>query len=115
MQTRSEGCEEMIELELYEIGGCVVYSIETQLNVQLRGKSRMRLKPEQLNRNNPHRVGARPDFSPRWNFIHPDSPGFMATIRFTEWRQLPVSITELCLETSLRCGQSFRYRFSARC
>lgn len=27
----------------------------------------------------------------------------------TEWRKLPVSLTELCINTTLRCGQSFRY------
>ncbi|KAL9103426.1 MAG: hypothetical protein Q9163_001528 [Psora crenata] len=28
------------------------------------------------------------------------------------WRKLPVSLTELCLDTTLRCGQSFRWRKS---
>jgi N-glycosylase/DNA lyase len=28
----------------------------------------------------------------------------------TEWRKLPVSLTELCLATTLRCGQSFRWQ-----
>jgi N-glycosylase/DNA lyase len=27
---------------------------------------------------------------------------------FTEWRRLPVSLSELCINTTLRCGQSFR-------
>lgn len=26
-----------------------------------------------------------------------------------EWKKLPVSLTELCINTTLRCGQSFRY------
>ncbi|RMZ89187.1 hypothetical protein DV736_g3586, partial [Chaetothyriales sp. CBS 134916] len=34
----------------------------------------------------------------------------MAFGRATEWRKLPVSLTELCLATTLRCGQSFRWR-----
>ncbi|KAE8356208.1 DNA glycosylase [Aspergillus coremiiformis] len=28
---------------------------------------------------------------------------------FSEWRRLPVSLTELCINTTLRCGQSFRW------
>jgi hypothetical protein len=28
------------------------------------------------------------------------------------WRKLPVSLTELCINTTLRCGQSFRYHLS---
>lgn len=27
---------------------------------------------------------------------------------FSEWRKLPVSLSELCINTTLRCGQSFR-------
>lgn len=27
---------------------------------------------------------------------------------FSEWRKLPVSLNELCINTTLRCGQSFR-------
>ncbi|KIW07701.1 uncharacterized protein PV09_01637 [Verruconis gallopava] len=27
-----------------------------------------------------------------------------------EWHKLPVSLTELCIDTTLRCGQSFRWR-----
>lgn len=27
---------------------------------------------------------------------------------FSEWRRLPVSLSELCINTALRCGQSFR-------
>lgn len=30
--------------------------------------------------------------------------------RIAEWRKLPVSLNELCLATTLRCGQSFRWR-----
>ena len=29
-------------------------------------------------------------------------------MRKMSWRKLPVSLTELCLDTTLRCGQSFR-------
>ncbi|MCJ1477595.1 8-oxoguanine glycosylase ogg1 [Lambiella insularis] len=29
------------------------------------------------------------------------------------WRKLPVSLTELCIDTTLRCGQSFRWKKSA--
>ncbi|KAJ5323871.1 8-oxoguanine DNA glycosylase N-terminal [Penicillium atrosanguineum] len=28
---------------------------------------------------------------------------------FCEWRRLPVSLSELCINTTLRCGQSFRW------
>lgn len=34
----------------------------------------------------------------------------MATGRVLEWRKLPISLTELCLATTLRCGQSFRWK-----
>ncbi|KAJ5100255.1 8-oxoguanine DNA glycosylase N-terminal [Penicillium angulare] len=29
---------------------------------------------------------------------------------FSEWRKLPVSLSELCINTTLRCGQSFRWQ-----
>ena len=32
----------------------------------------------------------------------------MASMRAMQWRKLPVSLTELCIDTTLRCGQSFR-------
>ncbi|KAL8688675.1 MAG: hypothetical protein Q9218_005476 [Villophora microphyllina] len=31
-------------------------------------------------------------------------------MRAIVWKKLPVSLTELCLDTTLRCGQSFRWR-----
>ena len=34
----------------------------------------------------------------------------MANLRVSEWRKLPLSLTELCIETTLRCGQSFRWK-----
>ncbi|CAO2656615.1 Nn.00g054180.m01.CDS01 [Neocucurbitaria sp. VM-36] len=34
-------------------------------------------------------------------------------LRAAEWRKLPTSLTELCINTTLRCGQSFRWRKSA--
>ncbi|KAF1996679.1 hypothetical protein P154DRAFT_547803 [Amniculicola lignicola CBS 123094] len=34
-------------------------------------------------------------------------------LRAAEWHKLPVSLTELCINTTLRCGQSFRWRKSA--
>ncbi|KAI1645624.1 DNA glycosylase [Daldinia loculata] len=34
----------------------------------------------------------------------------MAPIRVSEWRKLPLNVTDLCIETTLRCGQSFRWR-----
>ncbi|KAI1466614.1 DNA glycosylase [Daldinia caldariorum] len=34
----------------------------------------------------------------------------MAPIRASDWRKLPLSLTDLCIETTLRCGQSFRWR-----
>ncbi|KAL1876392.1 hypothetical protein VTK73DRAFT_9407 [Phialemonium thermophilum] len=33
-----------------------------------------------------------------------------ASAHISEWRKLPVSLTELCIETTLRCGQAFRWR-----
>ncbi|KAK8181663.1 DNA glycosylase [Phyllosticta capitalensis] len=36
----------------------------------------------------------------------------MGNLRITEWRKLPISLTELCINTTLRCGQSFRWRKS---
>ncbi|KAK5322767.1 8-oxoguanine glycosylase ogg1 [Exophiala xenobiotica] len=32
------------------------------------------------------------------------------SIRITDWAKLPVTLTELCLATTLRCGQSFRWK-----
>ncbi|CRG86641.1 N-glycosylase/DNA lyase [Talaromyces islandicus] len=29
---------------------------------------------------------------------------------FSEWRKLPINLSELCINTTLRCGQSFRWR-----
>lgn len=34
----------------------------------------------------------------------------MALPQVSEWRKLPVSLSELCIDTVLRCGQSFRWR-----
>ncbi|KAL6834169.1 DNA glycosylase [Trichoderma sp. SZMC 28015] len=34
----------------------------------------------------------------------------MAMKRIVDWRKLPVSLTELSIDTTLRCGQSFRWR-----
>ncbi|OAQ99304.1 hypothetical protein LLEC1_00724 [Akanthomyces lecanii] len=34
----------------------------------------------------------------------------MAINRATGWQKLPVTLTELCIDTTLRCGQSFRWR-----
>ncbi|KAF5849568.1 hypothetical protein GGP41_004984 [Bipolaris sorokiniana] len=34
-------------------------------------------------------------------------------LRAAEWHKLPTSLTELCIDTTLRCGQSFRWRKSA--
>ncbi|KAL4876570.1 8-oxoguanine DNA glycosylase [Aspergillus karnatakaensis] len=33
----------------------------------------------------------------------------MAGGAFSEWRKLPISLSELCINTTLRCGQSFRW------
>lgn len=30
-------------------------------------------------------------------------------LRAAEWQKLPTSLTELCIDTTLQCGQSFRY------
>lgn len=35
----------------------------------------------------------------------------MAKMRTSPWRKMSVSLAELCLDTTLRCGQSFRYGF----
>ncbi|KAI0898407.1 8-oxoguanine DNA-glycosylase [Annulohypoxylon nitens] len=34
----------------------------------------------------------------------------MSPIRVSDWRKLPLSLADLCIETTLRCGQSFRWR-----
>ncbi|KAK5698292.1 8-oxoguanine glycosylase ogg1 [Elasticomyces elasticus] len=34
----------------------------------------------------------------------------MGALNLAEWQKLPVSLTELCINTTLRCGQSFRWR-----
>ncbi|KAK4117167.1 DNA glycosylase, partial [Canariomyces notabilis] len=34
----------------------------------------------------------------------------MGAQRVAEWRKLPLSLSELCVDTTLRCGQSFRWR-----
>ncbi|KAI1428320.1 DNA glycosylase [Xylaria sp. FL1777] len=34
----------------------------------------------------------------------------MPPFRVSEWRKLPLSLTELCIDTTLRCGQSFRWQ-----
>lgn len=34
----------------------------------------------------------------------------MTAIKTPDWRKLPLSLTELCIDTTLRCGQSFRWR-----
>ncbi|KAJ4288052.1 8-oxoguanine glycosylase ogg1 [Kalmusia sp. IMI 367209] len=34
-------------------------------------------------------------------------------VRAAEWHKLPIALTELCINTTLRCGQSFRWRKSA--
>ncbi|KAK3298848.1 DNA glycosylase, partial [Chaetomium fimeti] len=31
-------------------------------------------------------------------------------MKAADWRKLPLSLTELCIETTLRCGQSFRWQ-----
>ncbi|KAF1989744.1 hypothetical protein K402DRAFT_444764 [Aulographum hederae CBS 113979] len=36
----------------------------------------------------------------------------MGNLRISEWKKLPTSLTELCINTTLRCGQSFRWRKS---
>jgi N-glycosylase/DNA lyase len=37
----------------------------------------------------------------------------MGNLRISEWRKLPVSLAELCIDTTLRCGQSFRWKKAA--
>ncbi|ROT37273.1 DNA glycosylase [Sodiomyces alkalinus F11] len=34
----------------------------------------------------------------------------MAAAKVSAWSRLPVNLTELCIDTTLRCGQSFRWR-----
>lgn len=34
----------------------------------------------------------------------------MGAMNLAEWQKLPVSLSELCINTTLRCGQSFRWR-----
>lgn len=33
----------------------------------------------------------------------------MGALNLVEWQKLPISLSELCINTTLRCGQSFRY------
>ncbi|KAL1603726.1 8-oxoguanine glycosylase ogg1 [Paraconiothyrium brasiliense] len=35
------------------------------------------------------------------------------SVRAADWHKLPIALTELCINTTLRCGQSFRWRKSA--
>jgi hypothetical protein len=35
--------------------------------------------------------------------------GKMHPTSLTEWRKLPLGLSELCINTTLRCGQSFRF------
>ncbi|KAF2836232.1 hypothetical protein M501DRAFT_996955 [Patellaria atrata CBS 101060] len=37
----------------------------------------------------------------------------MIHIRIGDWHKLPVSLSELCINTTLRCGQSFRWKKSS--
>ncbi|KAK5135375.1 hypothetical protein LTR08_005317 [Meristemomyces frigidus] len=34
----------------------------------------------------------------------------MGALNLAEWQKLPISLSELCINTTLRCGQSFRWR-----
>lgn len=34
----------------------------------------------------------------------------MAIKHAADWQKLPVTLAELCIDTTLRCGQSFRWR-----
>ena len=34
----------------------------------------------------------------------------MGGLNLAEWQKLPISLSELCINTTLRCGQSFRWR-----
>ncbi|TKA22893.1 hypothetical protein B0A50_07832 [Salinomyces thailandicus] len=34
----------------------------------------------------------------------------MGALNLADWQKLPISLTELCINTTLRCGQSFRWR-----
>ncbi|TLD26235.1 N-glycosylase/DNA lyase [Venturia nashicola] len=36
----------------------------------------------------------------------------MNKLKMADWRKLPISLPELCINTTLRCGQSFRWRRS---
>jgi hypothetical protein len=49
------------------------------------------------------RVNGRTFFGSRLHFFN------MTITKMLEWKTLPVALTELCLATTLRCGQSFRY------
>jgi hypothetical protein len=42
-------------------------------------------------------------------FQSPAKLPFPMASRVAEWHKLPISLTELCINTTLRCGQSFRY------
>jgi hypothetical protein len=36
-------------------------------------------------------------------------------LRILDWQKLPVTLAELCIATTLRCGQSFRFVRLRRC
>ncbi|KAK4189013.1 DNA glycosylase [Podospora australis] len=38
------------------------------------------------------------------------APRIIPRPRVSEWRKLPLSLAELCIDTTLRCGQSFRWK-----
>ena len=42
----------------------------------------------------------------------PNPPFMRDLVKAMSWRKFPVSLTELCIDTTLRCGQSFRWKQS---
>ena len=46
---------------------------------------------------------------PRTFILIAESYCIMAKTCALQWQKIPVSLAELCLDTTLRCGQSFRY------
>jgi hypothetical protein len=62
----------------------------------------------------PWRDPPQPVTEARQVHIHPQLSSSIMALRAAEWHKLPTNLTELCINTTLRCGQSFRYMTSLK-